>query len=148
MWKIAPESKIQLVSCKMSPYFLLGISALVDTRTIDVYIFCDSLPSVLFCDVLFILFDLYARVLGFSVFQWKFLSRVSSFGQFSMKWSSDTHLKHVFGFQKLRSLRYLLELCVLKVGFLYPYLCICCLKTFSVGCEPPQWLHLDWEKQF
>ena len=52
MWQVAPESKIQLVSCKLSPKQLLGISALEDMRVRDAYIFCDLLWSVLFPDTL------------------------------------------------------------------------------------------------
>ena len=48
MWQVAPESKIQLVSCEMSPKYLLVISMLVYIHAIDSYIFCDSLSSVIF----------------------------------------------------------------------------------------------------
>ena len=65
MLKVVPESKIQFISCKLSPKSLLGLSALVDIFSIDAYIFCDSLSSVIFSDVLSILLDLYAQVLGF-----------------------------------------------------------------------------------
>ena len=87
-------------------------------RTIDAYIFCDSLSYVLFSGILYIFFDLYARVLGFSVFQWTFLSEVSGFRKFAMKWSYNPHMNHVFGFWPLDSLRLLLELSGLKGGFL------------------------------
>ena len=146
VWQVAPESKIQLVSCELSPKYLLGISALEDISAIDVYIFCDSIWYVMFYDVLSIFVNLYALVLGFSVFQWTFLSKVYGFRKFAMKLSSDPHLKHVFCFWPLRSLQFLLDLCELKGGFLYPFYFLCCLKHFSVGCEPPQWLHLDWVK--
>ena len=102
MWQVTPESKIQLISCKLYPNFLLGLSALVDINTTYTYIFCDSLSYVLFSDVLFIFVYLQTQVSVFSVFQWTFLSTVSGFGQFAMKWSSDPHLKHVFGFRPLR----------------------------------------------
>ena len=90
-------------------------------------------------------FDLYAQVLGFSVFQWTFLSEVFGSGEFAVKWSSDLHLKHVSGFWPLRSFRLLLELRGLKGCLLYPFYFWCCLNHFSVGCEPPHWLHLDQE---
>ena len=117
-WQVAPESKIQLVSCKMSPKCVLGISALVYICAIDVYILCDSLLSVLFSNVLSIFVYLYACVLGFSIFQWTLLSEVSGFGKFSMKLSFNPHLKHLFCLQPLRSLFLLLELRGLKGGFL------------------------------
>ena len=68
MWQVAPESKIKLVSCDLSPKCLLGVSALEDICAIYVYIFCDFL-SVLFSKVLSIFVDLYTQVLGFYVLQ-------------------------------------------------------------------------------
>ena len=47
IWKVSPESKIQLISCELSPKSLLGISSLEDICAIDLYIFCDSLWSLL-----------------------------------------------------------------------------------------------------
>ena len=67
--QVAPESKIQLVSCDLYPKFLLGISTLEYIHAIDAYILCASLLSVLFSNVLSIFFNLYAQFLGFSVFQ-------------------------------------------------------------------------------
>ena len=98
--------------------------------------------------VLYMFVDMYARVLEFYVFQWTFLSEVSGFGKFVMKWSSDPHLKHIFGFQPLRSLHLLLYFHELKGGFLQPFSFLCCLRNLSVRCEPPQRLHFDWEKAF
>ena len=43
MWHVAPESKIQLINCELSPKFLLGNSSLPDIRAIDAYIFWSSL---------------------------------------------------------------------------------------------------------
>ena len=97
MWQVAPESKIQLVSCDMSPWFLLGFSVLEDICVIFTYIFYDSLSSVLFSDVLYIFVNMHTQFLGFYMFKWIFLSEVSSFGNYSMKRSSDPHLKHIFG---------------------------------------------------
>ena len=54
MWQVVCESKIKLVSCDMSPKSLLGISTLEDIPAIYWYIFCDSLFSLLFYDVLYI----------------------------------------------------------------------------------------------
>ena len=146
MWQVAPESKIKLVSCKLSPKSHPWISALKYIRAIYAYIFCDLLWSVLFTNVLSIFVDLYLQVLGFSMFHWTFLSEVFGFGKFAMKWSSDPHLKQVSGFRPLRSLRLLLELRELKSPFLYPFYFIYLLKRFTAGCEPQQWLHLDLEK--
>ena len=39
MWHVAPESKIQLVNCELSPKFPLGHLLLPDIRAIDAYIF-------------------------------------------------------------------------------------------------------------
>ena len=124
--------------------YLLGLSELEYIRAIDVYIFCDSILYILFFSVLSIFVDLYALILVFSVLRWTFLYQVSSLGSISMKWSSDLHLKHVFGFRPLHSLCLSLELCGLKGFFLWTFSFICCLNYLSVGCEPQQCLHLDW----
>ena len=146
MWQVAPESKFQLVSCKLSPKYLLVIYALEYMRAIDTYIFCDSIWYVLFSDALYIFVDLYSRVLGSSVFQVTFFSKVSGFGKIAMKWSSGPHLQHVFSFHPLRSVQLLLELCEFKGGLLLLLSFLCCLNHFLFGCEPPQRMHLDWAK--
>ena len=43
MWHVDPEYKIQLVNCKLSPYFSLERSSLLDIRAIDAYILWSSL---------------------------------------------------------------------------------------------------------
>ena len=47
MWHVAPESKIQLVNCELSPYFSLERSPLLDICAIYVYILWSSLFSPL-----------------------------------------------------------------------------------------------------
>ena len=47
MWHVAPEYKIQLVNCKLSPYFSLERSPLLYIRAIDAYILWSSLSSPL-----------------------------------------------------------------------------------------------------
>ena len=42
MWHVAPESKTQLVNCKLSLYFSLERSSLLDIFAIDVYILWSS----------------------------------------------------------------------------------------------------------
>ena len=69
MRQVAPESKIQLVIFNLSPRSLLGLSALDDIHAMDTYIFCEPLSYVLFSDILSIFGDMYAKVLGFLVFQ-------------------------------------------------------------------------------
>ena len=103
---------------------------MVDIHAIDAYIFCESLLSVIFSYIWSIFFDLYAQVLGFSVFQWNLLSKVFGFGKFVMKWSSDPHLKHLFGFRPLHSLHLLLELHGLKGSFLIDTSLYLLLKAF------------------
>ena len=83
--------------------------------------------------------DLYARVLWFSVFQWTLFYEVSGLRKIAMKWSSDKHLKQVFGFWLLSSVRLLLELHKLKGDFLLPLSFTCCLKHFQLGVT----LHSD-----
>ena len=97
MWQVTSDSKTQLVSCEMSPKYFLGFphcNTYVPQRHLLWY--------VLFSDVLSIFVYLYARYLGFYMFQWSFFFKVSGFGQFAMKTSSNPHLKHVFGFRPLR----------------------------------------------
>ena len=117
----------------------IGLYTFVYIRAIDTYIFCDLISSVLFSDASYIFFDLYAQVLGFCMFKWTFLSEVSGFGKFAMKWSSNPHLNHIFGFRPLHSLCLLLEFRGLKGYFLYPFSFSCCLNHFSVGFN----LHSD-----
>ena len=52
MWQVAPDSKIKLVSCNISPYSILGLSLFEYIRTIDAYILCDSFCSVFLSDAL------------------------------------------------------------------------------------------------
>ena len=47
MWHFAPESKIQLVNCELSPEFSLGHLSLPDIRAIDAYISLSLLFSPL-----------------------------------------------------------------------------------------------------
>ena len=72
------------------------------------YIFCEFIWYVLLFNVLSIFIDIYARVLGSAVLRWTFLYKTSSLGQFVMKLSSNTHMKHIFGFWPLRFVRLLL----------------------------------------
>ena len=82
------------------------------------------------CFIYFV--DLYTEVLGSSVFQWTFLSEVYGSGKFAMKWSSDRHLNHVFGFRSLRLLCLLLELRELEGDFLWTLSFLCCLNHFHL----------------
>ena len=110
-----------------------------------VYILWLALICTVFWRLIYFI-DLYAQFLGFSMLQWTCLYKVSGFGKFVIKWSSNTHLKHLFYFWPLRLLHLLLELRELKGSLLYTFYFLCCLKYFSVECEPPQWLHFDWGK--
>ena len=118
MLQVALYSKIQLISCDLYLKSLLGFFGLMCIRAIDVYIFCYLLWYLLFTDALYIYFYQYTQILGFSVFQWTFLSKVYGFGKFVIKWSFVPYLKHVFGVWLLRSVIFLLELRGLKGGFL------------------------------
>ena len=60
MWHVAPESKIQMVSCELYPKSLPGLSTFEDIHAIDVYIFWVSFCYVLFSNALSISVDLYA----------------------------------------------------------------------------------------
>ena len=95
MLQVAPESKIQLVSCEIYQKSLLGISALEDIFYIDAYIICDLFWYLLLSGAFSIFVNIYAQVLGFYVFQWTFPPEVSSFGKKLMRWFSDPHLKRM-----------------------------------------------------
>ena len=79
MWHVPSKSKIQLVSCEMSPKYFLGIYLSRDIRAIGAYIFWDSFCYVLFSDFLSTFVDLYAQCFGLSIFQRTF-SEFSGFG--------------------------------------------------------------------
>ena len=146
MWQVAPDSKIQLVSCEMSPKDLLYISAKEWIRAVYVYIICYLIWSVLCFSVLSIFVDIYAPVLGFYVFQWDFLFKIPCCEIFLTKLSSYPHLKRAFGLLALRSIRLLLELRKLKDILFLPFSFLCWPKKNSVWCKPPQWLYLYWKK--
>ena len=116
MWHVAPESKIQSANCKLSPKFPLGHSSLLDMRAIDAYIFCSLLFSVLLC----------ARLtfsLKITCFRHVSLS-FGGFGHFTMRWSSDPHLKHFWG---VRYDRLLFEAPAVRA---FSFSCLSYWKTF------------------
>ena len=61
----------------------------------------------------------------------KFLIQSVWFERFAMKWSSDPHREHIFGFWPLYLMRLLLELLEMKCDFICTLSFLCCLKTFS-----------------
>ena len=61
--QVSPESKIQFISCELSPKYLLGISTLEDICAIDAYILCDLFCSIILSDYLFIFVNFYAQFL-------------------------------------------------------------------------------------
>ena len=89
IWHIAPESKIQLVNCELSPYFTLLRLSLLYIRAIYAYILWSSLSSPLS----------HAR-LTFSLKRTcfrRFLLSFGGLGHFAIMCSSDPHLKHFRG---------------------------------------------------
>ena len=86
MWCVAPESKIQLVNCELSPKFPLGHLSLLDMHVIYAYIFW----SLLF---MFLLSERLPCSLNCTCFH-HFSLYFGVFGHFSIRWSSDQHLKH------------------------------------------------------
>ena len=143
-WQVAPESKIQFISCEISPKYLLGIFMLEDIRAIDTYISvtCFFLYS---CPIIYIFFvDLYAQVFFFNSFQWNIFSEFYGFREYVIQWSSYPHPNNVFGFQFLRSVRLFLGLHELKdelnLLFIFSFIC----WFFSFLCDPTHRLHLEW----
>ena len=64
-------------------------------------------------------------------FRWTFLPEMSGLSNFAIKWSSDQHLKQVFGFPLLSLVRLLLELRELKGDLLYPFFSLFIKSFFS-----------------
>ena len=117
LWHVDPESKTQLVNCKLSPKLPLGHSSLPNIRVIDAYIFW----SMLFLSLS------HARFL-FSLKR-NYLCRFSfSFGgfeNFAIRWSSDPHLKH---FRGVRPIPLLSEWPAARAFY---FSCLILLKHFS-----------------
>ena len=131
IWHVAPESKIQLVNCELSPYFTLLCSSSLDIRAIDAYILWSLLSFPL----------LHAR-LPFS-FKRTFFRRFSlsfgSLGHFAIMWSSDPHLKHFRGGRS----EFLLGETSTARDFSFYFLIL--LKHFSTEwLLPPQNVPFSW----
>ena len=140
MWYVAPKFKIQLVSCELSPKFLLRISIFECICSIDAYIFWVSFSSVLFYYFSSTFLDLYAQVFGLSIFQRTFFSLFSGCKPYTIYWSSDPHLKQLFWLLLLCLLPLLF--CELKyeLKYILSFTFLFCLKQFSVEWEPQQWV--------
>ena len=125
MLQVTLDYKIQLVSCKMFLKCILGLSTLKDL--LDAYIFSNSFCSVLLSDAFIIFINVYAQVIGFYVLQVTLFYEFSGFVQSVIQWSYDLHLKNVFVFQLLRSVRLFFGLHELKdeLNFLLIFLFIC-----------------------
>ena len=104
VWQVAPDSKIWLVSCELSPKYLIGISTLEYICAIDMNIhYHKFLYTYLRCFIYF----RQSLCTIFRIFHvpMNFLFHFSGFRLFAIQWSSDPHLKHIFGFRPLRSAR-------------------------------------------
>ena len=98
MYHFAPESKIQLVNCKLSPKLSLGHSSLPYICAINAYIFW----SLLFLLLLYAQLTFSLKRTWFCRFSFYF----GGFVNFAISWSSDLHIKH---FQGVCSVRLLYE---------------------------------------
>ena len=130
-WPIVPESRIQLVNCKLSPYFSLESSSLLDLLSIDAYIFWSSLLLLLSHAWLpFSLKRTYFRHFSLSF---------GGLGHFTIMWSSDPHLKH------FRGVRSICLLDVTSAARAFPYFFLILLKHFSAEwLLPQQNVHFVW----
>ena len=131
IWHVNPESKIQLVNYKLSPWSLFLRLSSLDIRAIDAYTLRSLSPSLLS----------HARLhfsLDFSDLRLFSLS-LSGLGHFAIRWSSDPHQKH---FRAVRS-EFLLEEVPAERAFYFSFLIF--LKHFSTEwLESPQYLHFVW----
>ena len=100
MWHVSPESKIQLVNCKLPPKSLLVLLSLSDICVIDAYTYWSfslstflhylcgaqlhlSLKRTWFCHISFSL---------------------GGFGYLAIRWYLDLHLTHLQGVRSVRCL--------------------------------------------
>ena len=146
MLQVSLDSKTQLGSCDISPKYLLGLYTLEDICVIDAFILCDSF-FLYSCLIIY----LFSRLVHISF--WLFRIPANSFTEFygfensAIHWSSNPHLKHIFGILFLSPVNLFLGLHELKneLILLLPFTFICCLKHFSVGCGTPKLLNFEWE---
>ena len=145
MWKVIHESKIQLVSCEISPKYLLGLSMLEEIRAIDAYIFCDSFHSVFFpilpqfspiCTYKFSTFPRSSE-LYFPIYPG--LENLKSSDPPNHIWSTylDFNCYVQFVCFRVALIEIWIELTI-TLSLIY------CFTQFSYGCYPPQLLHLEW----
>ena len=131
MWHVAPESKIQLVNCELSPYFSLLHSSLLDIRSIDMYI----LWSLLFSPLLHAGLKISLKYTCLRCFSLYF----GGLGHFSIMWSSDPHPKNFRGGRSV----FLLDETSTAQDFSFYFLIL--LKHFSAELLlPPQNVHFVW----
>ena len=145
VWQVAPESKIQLVGCELSPKTFLILSTLEDICAKYMYIFCESICSV-FLSKTSSIFRFVRTSFQLVCVPKNCLFWISGFGKSAFQWFSDPHLKHLFGFLMLYTGRLSLVLheFIDELNFLLPFPLLCCFKNFSVGCDTLQWLYFEW----
>ena len=135
IWHIAPESKIQLVNCKLSPKYLLELLSLSDIRSINAYIFWSLLLSPLlhyFCDAWLHLSLKRICFCHFSLY-------LGGFGNLAIRGSSDPHLKHLRG---VHSVRLLSETPATR-SFSFSFLILLVFKYIMIGTSKIISLCLD-----
>ena len=131
IWHVAPESKIQLVNCELSPYFSLERLSLLDISAIYAYIFWSSL----FLPLLHARLPFLLKLTCLRIFSLSF----GGLGHFAIKWSSDPHLKHFWGGRS----EFLLDETSTARAFSFSFLIL--LKHFSAELLlPPLNLHFFW----
>ena len=135
IWHVVLESKIQLVNCKLSPKYLIGLLSLSDINAIDAYIFWSLLLSPLldyFCDARLTLSPKRTCFLRFSF-------SLGGFGNLESSWSSDPCLKHLW---VVRSVRLLSES---PAAWYFSSSFMIILRHFSAEwLAPPQNVHFVW----
>ena len=131
IWHVAPESKIQLVNCELSPYFSLERLSLLDMHAVDAYIFWSSL----FLPLLHTRLPFLLKHTCFCRFSLSF----AGLGHFEIMWSSDQHLKNFQG------VRYICLLDVTSTAWDFYFSFFILLEHFSSEqFLPPQNMHFVW----
>ena len=124
MWHVASKYKIQLVHCKLSPYFSLFRLSLLEIRAIDAYI----LWSLLFLRWSHAQLKFSLKTTCLRCFSLSFVG----LGHFAIMGSSDPHLKHFRG----RSYEFLVDEISTARVFSLSFLIL--LKHFSTEWLLPQ----------
>ena len=137
MWQVVPESKIQWVSCELHWKTYLPYMHISSVISFDLYCFLTYYLFLSICTYKFWLFCVLANFLIQSVRFWTIYDE--------MIIQSTTKARIWFPTVTFSTL--IIRVAWIEGWFLMALILSMLINAFSVGCEPPQWLHLDREKE-